>query len=326
MSFPAFFLLSGPPCPEHPMTVTAHVDTFARDHLPPRALWPELLFDLPELQYPERLNCTSELLDRALPEHGARPAIFWRGGAWTYAELANKVDRIARVLIEDLKLVPGNRVLLRGANGPMFAASVLAVWKAGCIAVPTMPLLRAPELKVIIEKARVDAALCAEPLKQALDEASAGGLLKQVLYFNSAAADGLEQRMLGKDGAFEAVDTAADDICLIAFTSGTTGKPKGTMHFHRDVLAICDTFPRSTLRAQANDIFIGTPPLAFTFGLGGLLLFPLRAGAATVLLEKATPESLLQAIQDFRASICFTAPTFYRQMVPLAGRLDLASL
>jgi 2-aminobenzoate-CoA ligase len=310
------------------MTVSAHVDTFARDNLPPRDQWPELLFELPELQYPARLNCAVELLYRSLPQHAGRPALVTRDEAWTYAELADKVDRIACVLRDDLKLVPGNRVLLRGANGPMLAASILAVWKAGCVAVPTMPLLRAAELKVMIHKARVHTALCAEGLREELELARNDNPdgLRQVVYFNSAAPDALEQRMQAHGSGFPAVATAADDVCLIGFTSGTTGAPKGTMHFHRDVMAVCDCFPRSTLKAQQDDIFIGTPPLAFTFGLGGLLLFPLRAGASTVLLEKAVPESLLQAIQDFRATVCFTAPTFYRQMAALADRFDLSSL
>ena len=310
------------------MTPTAYVDSFAGDHLPPRTQWPELRFDLPELQYPERVNCASELLDKALAAgHGERPAIYGRRETWTYVQLQERVNRIAQVLCEDMRLVPGNRVLLRGANSPMMAACTLAVMKAGLIAVPTMPLLRAKELAVIIDKAQVTAALCALDLKEEMALASAQStVLGQVSYFTADAADSLESLMAAKSGDFEAVDTSAEDICIIAFTSGTTGIPKGTMHFHRDVLAICDCFPRSMLQSRADDIFVGTPPLAFTFGLGGLLLFPLRVGAATVLFEKLNPESLLQAVQDFRATICFTAPTMYRQMAPLAARFDLSSL
>ncbi|HYD82148.1 MAG TPA: AMP-binding protein [Paucimonas sp.] len=310
------------------MTETAHVDTFANDNLPPREQWPEFLFDLPELRYPPRLNCAVELLDKMVASGCAdKPALRNRDFTWTYAQLLDKVNRIAAVLRDDLKLVPGNRVLLRGANHPMMAACVLAVWKAGCVAVPTMPLLRAKELAVIIDKARIGAALCAGGLKEEMEAAKEQSpVLRQVAYFNDAAPDALERLMDAKSGAFEAVDTAAEDVCLIGFTSGTTGKPKGTMHFHRDVLAICDCFPRSTLASRPDDVFIGTPPLAFTFGLGGLLLFPLRVGACAVLLEKLTPDALLQAIQDFRATVCFTAPTFYRQMAPLASKYDLASL
>jgi 2-aminobenzoate-CoA ligase len=310
------------------MSATAYIDTFASDNLPPRQLWPEISFDLPELQYPERLNCVTELLDSMVANGCAdKIAIYSRDETWTYAQLQEKVNRIARVLRDDLKLVTGSRILLRGSNGPMMAACVLAVWKAGYIAVPTMPLLRAKELGVIVEKAQISAALCSADLQQELEAVRAQSpVLKTVTYFHDSAADALEQRMAAQAASFDAVDTAADDVCLIGFTSGTTGVPKGTMHFHRDILAICDCFPKSTLRAQASDIFIGTPPLAFTFGLGGLLLFPLRVGASAVLLEKLTPETLLQAIQKYRATICFTAPTFYRQMAPLVPNYDISSL
>jgi 2-aminobenzoate-CoA ligase len=307
---------------------TAHVDTFAHDHLPPSEEWPDLTFGLPELQYPTRLNCVTELLDTAAASgHADKPAIHNYKETWTYGQLQANVNRIAHVLRDQMKLVPGNRVLLRGENNPMMAACTLAVMKAGCIAVPTMPLLRAKELTVILDKAQVNAALCSTNLKPEMELARAqSATLGAVTYFNDAGPDALDQLMKEKPLAYEAVPTFAEDICIIAFTSGTTGTPKGTIHFHRDVMAICDCFPRSTLRAQADDIFIGTPPLAFTFGLGGLLLFPMRAGAATVLLEKPTPETLLKATQDFRATVCFTAPTFYRQMAPLASKYDLSSL
>ena len=310
------------------MAATAYLDTFAAENLPPPGAWPEMRFDLPELRYPERLNCAAELLDKMVASGCAdRPAIHGAQESWTYAQLLDRVNRIAHVLREDMRLIPGNRVLVRGPNNPMMAACVLAIWKAGCIAVPTMPLLRAAELVAILDKAQVNAALCALPLKDEMESArSQSASLGRVVYFNDDARGSLEQLMAARPASFDAVDTAADDVCLLSFTSGTTGKPKGTMHFHRDVLAVCDCFPRSTLRMQADDIFIGTPPLAFTFGLGGLLLFPLRAGASTVLLEKMTPDLLLQSIQDYRATICFTAPTFYRQMATLAGKYDLSSL
>ena len=310
------------------MNGSAYLDTFANDNLPPRAQWPELLFELDALRYPERINCAAELLDAMVARgHGASTAVRGASLSWTYAELLETVDRIAGVLRTDLALVPGQRVLLRGANNPMMAACVLAVWKAGCVAVPTMPLLRAKELATIMELARVDAVLCAADLRAELDLACAGAeAAPRVLSFNDSGAGALEQRMAAQPAQFQAVDTWAQDVCLLSFTSGTTGRPKGTMHFHRDVLAICDCFPRSTLDAQPDDVFIGTPPLAFTFGLGGLLLFPLRYGASTVLLEKLNPDSLLAAIAQYRATVCFTAPTFYRQMVPLAARHDLSSL
>ncbi|WUR14802.1 AMP-binding protein [[Empedobacter] haloabium] len=304
-------------------SASGHVDPFARTHLPPREQWPELLFELPELHYPARLNCGAALLDVAVARgQGERPALHGAHGSWTYAQLLERVDRIAHVLRGPMGLVPGNRVLLRGANTPMMAAALLAVFKAGCIAVPTMPLLRARELATIVAKAEVDAVLCAAELCAELEQLPA---CPPVMHFGSAGAQ-LETLMAAQPATFAACDTAAEDVCLISFTSGTTGVPKGTMHFHRDLLAICDTFARHTLRAQADDLFIGTPPLAFTFGLGGLLLFPLRIGAASVLLEKLTPETLLQAIERHRATVCFTAPTFYRQMAALAGRFDLASL
>jgi 2-aminobenzoate-CoA ligase len=310
------------------MSRSAYVDTFANDSLPPREQWPELLFELDELRYPDRLNCASELLDAMVARgHGASAAIRTAVVTWTYQHLLEQVNRIAGVLRTELKLVTGNRVLLRGANNPMMAACVLAVWKAGCIAVPTMPLLRAKELGTIIDLARVNAVLCAADLRAELDLACRDlPAQPRIVTFNDAAPGALEQLMTVMPAAFEAVDTSAEDVCLLSFTSGTTGRPKGTMHFHRDVLAICDCFPRSVLATRADDIFIGTPPLAFTFGLGGLLLFPLRYGASTVLLEKANPETLLAAIAQFRATVCFTAPTFYRQMAPLADKFDLRSL
>jgi 2-aminobenzoate-CoA ligase len=314
---------------------TAHTDHFAQRHLPPPELWPELRFDLPQLQYPPRLNCVAELLDAAVASGaGARIAIRGEHDTWTYAELLERVDRIANVLRGPLALAAGNRVLLRGANNPMMAACILAVLKAGCIAVPTMPLLRARELNTIAGKAQVNAVLCAANLRAEMDAADGVDVAPDKrLWFGPAcdgasAADGqrLEQLMAAQPARFSAVDTAATDVCLISFTSGTTGIPKGTMHFHRDVMAICDCFPRSVLQSQPDDTFIGTPPLAFTFGLGGLLLFPLRIGATAVLLEKLTPETLLKAIEAYRATICFTAPTFYRQMAALAGQYDLSSL
>jgi 2-aminobenzoate-CoA ligase len=299
------------------VTHTAHVDTFARDNLPPRELWPELVFDLPELRaWPERLNCATELLDRGVAAGwGERVAIMAPGATWTYADLLTAANRIAHVLVHDLGVVPGNRVLLRAPNNPMLAASWFAVMKAGAIAVATMPLLRARELTEIITKAEVTHALCDDRLMDELEAARhACPSLGTVLRVGEGVADGLEARMAGKPPTLTNVETAAEDTCLIAFTSGTTGKPKGTMHFHRDVMAICDCFPKSTLRAPHDSRFIGSPPLAFTFGLGGILLFPLRIGATAILLEQAPPDQLLPAIARFGATICVTTPTSYRAM------------
>jgi 2-aminobenzoate-CoA ligase len=307
---------------------SAHVDTFAFEHLPPPEQWPELLFDLPELQYPERLNCANAFLEEIAAQGFAdKVAIRSASATWTYAELCTKVNQIAHVLVDEMHLVPGNRVLLRGANNPMMAACILAVWKIGGVAVPTMPLLRAKELSVIIEKAQISAALCSAVLQEELESAQKlSPVLQQFKIFNSDSAGSVEQLIASKSSTFVAVDTHAEDVCLISFTSGTTGRPKGTMHFHRDVLAICDCFPRSILQSHVSDTFIGTPPLAFTFGLGGLLLFPLRIGATAVLLEKLTPESLLKAIDEYHATVCFTAPTFYRQMLPMVPNFSLKSL
>jgi 2-aminobenzoate-CoA ligase len=309
------------------MPATAHVDTFARDRLPPREQWPQLIFDLPEVQYPERLNCAGELLDKAVAAgRGERPALHFGGEVWTYRDLLERANRIARVLVRDMALVPGNRVLLRGANTPMMAACWLAVIKAGAIAVTTMPLLRAAELVHVVNKAQISHCLCDRELAAELDRAWPDcPSLREVLFFRDPE-QGLEARMAGAPAEFSNVDTAADDICLIAFTSGTTGLPKGTMHFHRDVMAICDCFPRSILKPAPDDIFCGTPPFAFTFGLGGLLLFPLRFSASAVLAEKLDAAGLLQLIQDHRATICFTAPTSYRAMAEHVPAYDLSSL
>ncbi|HEV7367739.1 benzoate-CoA ligase family protein [Arenibaculum sp.] len=308
---------------------SAHVDTFAHDNLPPRDQWPVMNFDLPELRYPERLNCGVELLDRMVGQgHGDRPCIIAPGGTWTYSDLKDRADRIARVLTEDLGVVPGNRVLLRAANNPMMVACWFAVMKAGAVAVPTMPLLRAGELTVVAEKAQVTVALCDARLADEMEAARRRApVIGRIAYFNGEGGpESLEARMAAKPGGFANVDTAADDICMIAFTSGTTGTPKGTMHVHRDVLAICDTFSRHVLKPQPDDVFCGSPPLAFTFGLGGLVTFPLRVGAATLLLEKATPDALLDGIAAHRATVCFTAPTAYRAMLGLLKDRDISSL
>ncbi|WP_321885311.1 AMP-binding protein [Paraburkholderia bannensis] len=319
------------------MQPTAHVDTFARDHLPPESQWPVLLLDNADVAYPARLNCAAQLLDDAIASgHGNRPAIWsevdGQPQATTYTQLRELVDRSAHVLIEDMRLQPGNRVLLRGPNTLQMAVALLATLKAGLVAVPTMPLLRAKELKQIVDKAQVGAALCDVRLTEELarctnpDDEFFCADLKQVCYFHDDAPGSLESLAADKPADFRACDTSADDVCLIAFTSGTTGTPKGCMHFHRDVLAMCDLFPRHVLKPTSDDVFCGTPPLAFTFGLGGLLCFPLRVGASTVLIEKLTPALLLQTIERFRASVVFTAPTFYRQMAPLVQDADISSL
>ncbi|WP_291919149.1 AMP-binding protein [Limnohabitans sp.] len=323
------------------MLPSSHTDTFARDRLPPKDQLPVFMADRPELDYPDQINCAVELVDRHVQAgRGDRIALhgvsdFNKGDgdfSWTYAQLQDKSNRIAQVLTQDMGLVPGNRILLRGGNSPMMAACLLGALKAGLVAVPTMPLLRAGELAQIIDKAQVSAALCdsllADELQHCMTPGHASHMasLQQLVQFRSDTPDGLEQRMQRQSGAYTAHPTSRDDVCLIAFTSGTTGKPKGTMHFHRDVLAMCDLFPRHILRMDENDVVCGTPPIAFTFGLGGLLAFPLRYGASTVLLEKHTPETLMQTITKYRATQCYTAPTMYRQMATLANGVDLSSL
>jgi 2-aminobenzoate-CoA ligase len=295
---------------------TAHVDTFARDNLPPQEDQPSYLFELPELQFPPQLNCATELLDRHVSEgRGERLCIRAPGLSWTYADLQEKANRIANVLVGEMGLVPGQRVLLRAPNNPMLAACWFAVMKAGGIAVATMPLLRAKELKAIVEISQATHALCdaalAEELRLTLPDTPQ---LRHIRHFNDAGPDGLEAAMARVSPEFQNIDTAADDTCLFGFTSGTTGVPKATMHFHRDVMAVCHCWPPHMLRPTPDDVFIGSPPLAFTFGLGGLLLFPMAVGASTVLLEKASPPQLLEGIQTFGATVLFTAPTSYRTL------------
>ncbi|HUN68387.1 MAG TPA: AMP-binding protein [Burkholderiales bacterium] len=304
------------------------VDSFARDNLPPREQWPEFRFDLPELQYPARLNCAAALLDDMVRAgHGARIAIRAPDGECTYAQLLAQANRIAHVLVRDMGLKTGNRVLLRGPNNPMMAACWFAVFKAGGICVGTMPLLRAKELTEIVNKAEISHALCDKRLEAELNLALPNcPSLKKICYWYSDEKNSLDALSKKKSPVFKNADTSAEDVALIAFTSGTTGKPKGTMHFHRDVIAMCDCFPRSCLKPVKEDIFIGTPPLAFTFGLGGLLCFPLRFGASTALIERFTPDTLLEAVQNFRATILFTAPTMYRALAGLWKNYDLASL
>jgi len=307
---------------------SAHIDTFARDRLPPPSLQPEYRFDLPALQFPAQLNCATELLDRRVAAgEGSRPCLLAPGLRWTYADLQDRANRIAAVLVHEMGLVPGNRVLLRAPNNPMMVACWFAVMKAGAIAVATMPLLRAKELVQVIEKGEVTHALCDAHLADELRSAAAQcPVLQQVRYFNDAGPEGLEAAMARQSGSFANVETAADDTCILAFTSGTTGMPKGTMHFHRDVMAICACWPPHVLRPQPDDVFIGSPPLAFTFGLGGLVLFPMSVGASTVLLEKAAAPQLLQAIAEYGATTLFTAPTSYRAMAASGAQLRATRL
>ncbi|HEX4077775.1 MAG TPA: AMP-binding protein [Rhizomicrobium sp.] len=305
---------------------TAHLDRFVIDRLPTPALLPEFRFDRPEFRYPEHVNAGAELIDRAIAAGwGARTAVIFPGGRWSYDELARMSNRAAAVLVEDYAIVPGARVLLRGVNSPMLCALWLAVLKAGAIAVVTMPLLRARELAFMMEKACVDLALCEESLLDELATAEQeGGRIASYSRDGRSADPDIERRIRDKPDRFKAVDTFATDPALVAFTSGTTGNPKATVHFHRDVLAIADAFPRSILRTQADDLFLCSAPMAFTFGLGGHLVFPLRYGAASVLLPACTPDELLDCVVEYRPSVLMTAPTAYRAMTERAVRHDLS--
>jgi 2-aminobenzoate-CoA ligase len=307
---------------------SAHVDTFACDNLPAAELQPEFLFTLPALQFPEQLNCATELLDRHIAEgRGDRVCLRAGGVMWTYAELQRRANQVANVLVQQMGLAPGNRVLLRAPNNPMMVAAWFGVMKAGGIAVATMPLLRAVELQKVIDKAQATHALCDASLAGELSVALGNSAQRvAVKHFKSADADSLDTAMTQVADTFMNVNTASDDTCIIAFTSGTTGQPKGTMHFHRDVMAICACWPPHILRPRPDDVFIGSPPLAFTFGLGGLVLFPMQIGASAVLLEKPSPQNLLDAIVEYGATTLFTAPTTYRAMAAHGDVLRRSSL
>jgi 2-aminobenzoate-CoA ligase len=309
-------------------TESAHVDPFVRQRLPPRDLWPRMDWSgVPELAYPAQLNCAFQLLDRWIEAgEGNRTAFLHEGGSWTYGRLFEAANRIATVLVSDLGLVPGNRVLLRSTNQPMMVACWFAVLKAGGVVVSTMPLLRVRELTEILDRADVRLALTDARLAADLEAAAASRPGVRVVPFNSSAAGSLDSLMAGRPATFDNVPTASDDPALIAFTSGTTGRAKGTVHFHRDILAVTDTYGRYVLRPRQDDIFIGTPPLAFTYALGGLVLFPMRFGASTALIEKTTPADLLGGIQAYRATVTVTSPTAYRAMLKQARDFDLTSL
>ncbi|HEY7857608.1 MAG TPA: AMP-binding protein [Candidatus Nanopelagicales bacterium] len=305
---------------------SAHIDTFCRDNLPSQDLWPEFRFDLPDVQYPARLNCATELLDRTIAEHGGDRACLLSptGESMTYEQLRRRSDQVARVLVDDLGLVPGNRVLLRGPNNPWLVVTWFAVVKAGGVVVATMPMLRAGELRDIVDIAQIQIALCDHRFLDDLAAADIAGL--RIVEYGGAGEADLGQLADAKPEQFAVVDTAADDVVLLAFTSGTTGRPKATVHFHRDVLANADTFSHYVLKPLPDDVFAGTPPLAFTFGLGGLVVFPMRVGASTLLLEKASPTELRSLIGHHRVTVCFTAPTAYRAMLKENDGAELRTL
>ena len=304
---------------------SAHVDTFTRDNLPERATWPDFQFTLPELVYPPTLNCAVELLDRNVEAgDGARRCIVTDNETWTYNDLLTKSNQIARALIHEMGLVPGNRVLLRGPNNPWLVASWFGVVKAGGVAVTTMPLLRTGELETIVEMGAVTMAICDHRFIEDLDAAAPYGF--QIFRYGDSDEDDLTKVAAKQRTTFKNVATAADDVCMLAFTSGTTGRPKATMHFHRDVLAIADTFSRHVLQPTPDDLFAASPPLAFTFGLGQSVVFPLRARAAVYLLEQPSPQHLLEAVERQGVTVLATAPTAYRAMLPNLGAAKINSL
>ncbi len=308
---------------------SAHFDTFARDNLPPPDEWPELLLE--GFEYPEQLNIGVELTDAMVRKgFGDHTALIGNGRRRTYKELTDWSNRIAHVLVEDYGVRPGNRVLIRSANNPAMVACWLAATKAGAVVVNTMPMLRAGELTKIVDKAEISLALCDTRLMDELVNCAKENLhLKTVVGFDGTANHDaeLDRLALGKPVRFEAVATGRDDVALLGFTSGTTGEPKATMHFHRDLLTIADGYAMEVLRVTPDDVFVGSPPLAFTFGLGGLAIFPLRFGAAATLLENASPASMIEIIQTYRATISFTAPTAYRAMLQaMDAGADLSSL
>jgi 2-aminobenzoate-CoA ligase len=313
------------------LSPSAHVDTFARDNLPRFAQWPDLLLDRPEFQYPERLNVGVELSDRMVESgFGDHTALIGNGRRRTYKELADWSNRLAHALVENYGVKPGHRVLIRSGNNPALVAAWLAATKAGAVVVNTMPLLRARELGKIVDKAEVALALTDSRIADELVAcAKDSKFLKQVVSFDGTSNHDaeLDRIALDKPVRFDAVPTGRDDVALLGFTSGTTGEPKATMHFHRDLIIIADGYAREVLKVTPDDVFVGSPPLAFTFGLGGLAIFPLRFGATATLLENASPANMIEIIETYKATLCFTAPTAYRAMMAAMDQgADLSSL
>jgi 2-aminobenzoate-CoA ligase len=311
------------------MQPSGHFDRFSRDNLPPKDSWPDLLLD--GFDYSDRLNIGVELTDSMVEKgFGDHTALIGNGRRRTYKELTDWTNKLARAMVENLELKPGNRVLIRSANNPAMVACWLAATKAGAVVVNTMPMLRAGELTAIVDKAQISHAICDTRLMDEMTACAKGSqYLKSVVGFDGTSNHDaeLDRLALEKPVQFQAVDTAVDDVALLGFTSGTTGSPKATMHFHRDLLIIADGYAREVLQVTPSDVFVGSPPLAFTFGLGGLAIFPLRFGAAATLLENASPPNMIEIIEKYKATVCFTAPTAYRAMLAAMDRgADLSSL
>src|ERR1700675_644503 len=310
---------------------SGHVDDFARRNLPPFEQWPQLRLDRPEFRYPDYINAGVELTDRIVEMgHGDRVALIGNGRQRTYKELADWSNRLAHALVEDYGVKPGNRVLIRSGNNPALVAAWLAATKAGAVVVNTMPMLRAGELTKIVDKAEIALALTDSRIADELVAcAKTSRFLKQVVNFDGTSNHDaeLDRVALSKPVRFEAVKTCRDDVALLGFTSGTTGDPQATMHFHRDLLMIADGYAKEILKVTPDDVFVGSPPPAFTFGLGGLAIFPLRFGATATLLENATPANMIEIIETYKATISFTAPTAYRAMLAAMNQgANLSSL
>src|SRR4249920_2312824 len=310
---------------------SGHIDDFARRNLPPAEQWPELLLDRPEFRYPDHLNAAVELTDRNVEKgFGDHVALIGNGRRRTYKELTDWSNRLAHALVENYGVKPGNRVLIRSGNNPALVAAWLSATKAGAVVVNTMPMLRAGELGKIVDKAEIALALTDSRIADELVAcAKTSKFLKQVVNFDGTSNHDaeLDRVALDKPVKFDAVATGRDDVALLGFTSGTTGEPKATMHFHRDLLIIADGYAQEVLNVTSDDVFVGSPPLAFTFGLGGLAIFPLRFGATATLLENASPANMVQIIETYKATICFTSPTAYRAMIAAMEQgADLSSL
>jgi 2-aminobenzoate-CoA ligase len=310
---------------------SGHVDDFSRRNLPPPEQWPQLLLDRPEFQYPEYLNAAVELTDRLVEKGmGDRIALIGNGRQRTYKELADWSNRLAHALVENYGVKPGNRVLIRSGNNPALVAAWLGATKAGAVVVNTMPMLRAGELSKIVDKAEIALALTDSRIADEIVAcAKTSRFLRQVVNFDGTSNHDaeLDRVALNKPVRFDAVKTGRDDVALLGFTSGTTGEPKATMHFHRDLMIVADGYAREVLNVTPDDVFVGSPPLAFTFGLGGLAVFPLRFGATATLLENASPPEMIKIIETYKATICFTSPTAYRAMMAAMDKgADLSSL
>jgi 2-aminobenzoate-CoA ligase len=311
---------------------TAHVDKFVCDNIAPKNQWPEFLIDHSLRKYSKRLNCVYELLDRHVEEgRGRRAALQHSSGVVTYSQLLDRSNRVAEVLVSEFGLIPGNRVLLHGFNNPLTVAAWLGILKAGGVVVATMPMLRSQELLKVMDRAKVNIVLSDDCLLNEVEKAVADNVsCEHLCSFNTTGVEGkqssLEVLMASRTGKFDNIEASWDDAAIIAFTSGTTGQPKGCIHSHKNILAISDSYARTILNPTVNDVFLGSAPLAFTFGLGASLIFPLRAGASSVLVEKSSPETFLEAISQYKVTVTFTAPTAYQRMLERTPKPNLPSL